>query len=60
MQKNRRTSISTLRGAARDGKDEDAAKVLKVSSCTPTLETHCVKNPINPVCTLSRAHQYVG
>ena len=30
MQRNRRTSISTLRGAARDGKDQDAAKVLKV------------------------------
>jgi Leucine-rich repeat (LRR) protein len=46
MQKNRRTSISTLRGAARDGKDEDAAKVLKglldVAEATASERDHDV------------------
>ena len=40
MQKSRRTSISTLRGAARDGKDKDAAKVLKVHRHTLITHSH--------------------
>ena len=34
MQKSRKPSVSTLRGVARDGKDKDAEKVLKVCTCS--------------------------
>ncbi|CAI8051353.1 Protein flightless-1 homolog [Geodia barretti] len=46
MQKNRRTSISTLRGTAREGKDKDAEKVLKglldVAEATASERDHDV------------------